>query len=62
MKVLDDLEAFNTVLAALSAVIDAAPDRVLIIGRDGLRDRGRVLIEVLETGAVCFSLDNRRRN
>ena len=53
---IDDTEVRNLLLQALSTVIAAAPDQVLVIDRDGLRDRGRVLIEVLETGAVCFSI------
>jgi hypothetical protein len=60
-RILDDCEAHNLLLQALSTVIAATPDQVLVIGRDGLRDRGSVFIEVLETGAVCFTLDNGRR-
>jgi hypothetical protein len=59
---LDDDEAHNLLLRALSTVIAATPDRVLVIGPDGLRHRGRVFIELLETGAVCFSLDSGARD
>jgi hypothetical protein len=57
-RIVDDREAYNLLLQALSTVIAATPDQVLVIDREGLRDRGRVFIEVLETGAVCFSLDD----
>jgi len=56
---LDDSEAHNLLLQALSTVIAATPDQVLVIGRDGLCDR-RVFIEVFETGAVAFTLHKGR--
>jgi hypothetical protein len=60
LRELDDSEAHDLLLQAISVVIEAAPDRVLVIGPDGLRDRGSVFIEVFETGAVAFTLHKGR--
>ena len=60
-RILETDEAFNLMIAALGIVCAAAPDGVLIVGPDGLRNQGRIFIEVLETGAVCFSIDSGRR-
>jgi hypothetical protein len=45
----------NRLFAALGAVIAAAPDQTLIIGRDGLHDK-KICVEVLEIGDVVFSI------
>jgi hypothetical protein len=42
-------------VAALGAVIAAAPDQMLIIDRDGLHHK-KICVEVLETGDVVFSI------
>jgi hypothetical protein len=51
---LDERELNRLLLAALGAVIAAAPDQTLVIDRDGLHHK-KILIEVLETGDVVFS-------
>jgi hypothetical protein len=52
---LDEPELHKLLLAALGAVIAAAPDQMLIIDRDGLHHK-KICVEVLETGDVVFSI------
>jgi hypothetical protein len=52
---LDDTELQKLLVAALGALVSAAPDCELVIARESLHHK-RICVEVLETGDVVFSI------
>jgi hypothetical protein len=56
---LSDTEAHNHLVAALGALVAAAPEQTIVIDRASLRYDAKLFVELYETGAIAFSLAGR---
>jgi hypothetical protein len=61
-RILDDDEAHNIMVGALSALLAATPERMFVVDRAMMLKPGtRVLVEVLSNNTIRFSLDDGAR-